>query len=70
VTLDLELATEARQLVVGLCADCDRTQNVTRTGECSVCGSNSIVTRGAVKEFRRLGALQAKETGEDMTWTI
>jgi len=60
MTVDLELASEARQLITGICLDCDRTQNLTKTGTCSVCGSNSIIKRGAIRELRRLLRLRRR----------
>ena len=47
-----DLATIPSQLVTGICLDCDCTRFVNSNGKCTICGSNSIIKRGAIKELR------------------
>jgi len=48
-----DVAVIPTQAAVGICLDCDRTQPTTKNGRCSVCGSNSIIRRGAITELRK-----------------
>lgn len=48
-----DVAVIPTQAAVGICLDCDRTQPTTKNGSCSVCGSDSIIRRGAIIELRK-----------------
>jgi len=72
-----DVAVVPTQAALGICLDCDRTQPTTKNGKCSVCGSNSIIRKGAItelrkqlrtkrrRECRRLENASAKHEGED-----
>jgi len=63
VSYDQELSIVPSRLVVVFCMDCDRTQLMDRTGKCCVCGSHSVLCRGAIKEIRKQLALQSARKG-------
>lgn len=48
-------------LRVGFCVNCEATRELREQGDCSKCGSNSIWTPNAVKEFYKLGAKLVRE---------
>jgi len=52
VRVDPEHAEIPKQTVIVLCVNCDRTREVTKTGQCSFCGSNSVIQRGALREMQ------------------
>jgi len=57
-----DLAVVPSQTMLGICLDCDRTCSLTTHGHCAVCGSNSIIKKGAIRELRkRLRLRDARE---------
>jgi len=65
-----EISLIPKQAVLGVCLDCDerkpasdpaaRKVAITPTGRCSVCGSASIITPGAIREMTRQVRLRRK----------
>lgn len=53
LTTPYDVAVVPTQAALGICLDCDRTQPTTKNGKCSVCGSNSIIRKGAITELRK-----------------
>lgn len=49
----------------GTCVDCDREVVLNSNGYCSICGSNSVVKRGAIRELEVL--LKQKEEEKDLS---
>jgi len=48
-------------LRTGFCVNCEATRELTKLGDCSKCGSGSIWTANAVRNFHLYGILLTKE---------
>ena len=52
-TPDLSPLAQPPRFSIGICLDCDRTREVATNGTCVVCGSHSVIKRGAIRELRK-----------------